>query len=90
MAIADCDKALDRFRELKVHFEKDLSESDTRAKMIDPVFIECLGWTERDIRREPHVRPGYIDYIFSVNNVRRFVLEAKKEGESFNIPESFS
>lgn len=90
MAIADCDKALDRFRELKVHFEKDLSESDTRAKMIDPVFFECLGWTERDIRREPHVRPGYIDYVFSVNNVRRFVLEAKKQGESFVIPKSFS
>jgi len=69
--------------------EKDLSELDTRAKIIDPLFIKCLGWTEKDIRREPHIHKGYIDYIFSINGKRKFVLEAKKTGQSFIIPNSF-
>jgi DNA-binding MarR family transcriptional regulator len=65
-----------------------LAESDTRAKMIDPIFKECLGWKEEDIRRETSVHKGFVDYIFRTGKVLRFILEAKSEGESFEIPKS--
>jgi len=66
-----------------------LTESDTRAKIIDPLFKDCLGWDESDIRRETHIHHGYLDYVFHIDNLRMFVLEAKKEGESFRIPASY-
>jgi len=45
-----------------------------------------LGWTEEDIRRETHIHKDYLDYIFSIDGVPKFVLEAKKVGRSFSIP----
>ena len=61
------------FDESKVHFDEfvnnyetykslNMSESDTRSKLIDTVLIDVLGWNEADIRREGHVDSGYFDY----------------------------
>lgn len=82
------DMALQRFKELKISVFAGLTESDTRAKMVDPIFKDCLGWKESDIARETHVHDGYLDYVFSIDDVRKFVLEAKSEGLSFLIPDS--
>ena len=55
MSLNECDVA---FKELEtlISKTKDLSEADTRAKIIDPLFLDILGWTEDDIRRESHVQ----------------------------------
>ncbi len=91
MMTSDVDQALIKFKELSAKFAKKLTESDTRAKMIDPVFIECFGWDNNsDISREPYSNPGFADYVFSIDGVRQFVLEAKKEGDTFSIPPSFT
>jgi predicted type IV restriction endonuclease len=63
-----------------------LNEADTRAKIIDFIIKECLGWTEENIKRETHVNDGYIDYELIINGVRVLTLEAKKTGEYFEIP----
>lgn len=63
-----------------------LSESDTRCKLIDRILISCLGWVEDDITREPHVDSGFIDYRISIDGVDYLVVEAKKVGDSFDIP----
>jgi len=88
MSLNECDVA---FKELEtlISKTKDLSEADTRAKIIDLLFLDILGWTEDDIRRESHVHKGYLDYIFSIDGTRKFILEAKRVGLSFLIPESF-
>jgi len=67
-----------------------LSESDTRSKLIDAVFIRCLNWQEPDIKREEHEDTGYIDYVFKVRDKTAFVVEAKKQGTYFGIPVSFN
>jgi hypothetical protein len=90
MIVNDVDTALSKFKELSKNLNKGLTEADTRAKLIDPVFKLCLGWVEEDICREPYSNPGYIDYVFSIDGVRRFVVEAKKDGETFAIPDSLS
>ena len=69
MSLTECDVA---FKELEtlISKTKDLSEADTRAKIIDPLFLDILGWTEDDIRRESHVHKGYLDYVFSIDGTR--------------------
>jgi hypothetical protein len=80
------DEGLRRIEEVA---EKDwprLSETDTRVKIIDAVFKECLGWSEEDITREEHADNGFVDYVFHPGGNRIFVLEAKNNGSSFEVP----
>lgn len=70
------------------NFESDaeLSEADTRSKIIDPLFREVLGWDELQIQREGYVKKiGYYDYKFD-STTNRFVLEAKKSTVDFSMP----
>lgn len=64
----------------------DISESDTRSKIIDCIFKDVLGWTEDDIERERFVRTGYYDYELSTSTFR-FVIEAKKTNVEFKLPQ---
>ncbi len=71
---------------------KELSEDDTRAKLIDPLLKEVLGWNEEFIVRQPSVetkdsikRP---DYWYP--NIPKVIVEAKKlstDLESSNFDE---
>lgn len=63
-----------------------LSESDSRAKIIDEIFQKSLGWCEEDITREEHVSEGFVDYVFRIGTRPVFIVEAKKIGTSFTIP----
>ena len=69
---------------------EDGTESDTRAQIIDPVLAH-LGWSPKDIKREPYAgwsdSKGYIDYLLLVDNRAMMVLEAKKSGRPFRIPD---
>lgn len=65
----------------------DLSESDTRSKILDAVLKEILGWTEEDIEREGHVGNGYFDYMIGVPGFR-FVVEAKRQHVELKLPVS--
>ncbi len=63
----------------------DLSESDTRSKILDKILIDILGWTEYDIEREGWVRAGYFDYELKTSAFQ-FVIEAKKNFSKFKLP----
>src|SRR5688572_20172691 len=86
---SEADLALLRFRRLR----KDLltyddvtewSESDTRSKLIDPIFCQVLGWTERDIKREEPSGDGYADY--RIGSEYPYVhIEAKRSSPRFHI-----
>lgn len=68
-----------------------LSESDTRAKIIDQILVKALDWSEtgKNIIREEHVHEGYIDYTLQAGG-NHLIVEAKKEGVSFSLPETFT
>lgn len=84
------DESLTKFSDLMKEQWSNLSETDTRSKIIDPLFLECLNWDKRDIVQEENAKHvGYIDYIFKNGNRPLFLLEAKKEGISFEIPPNF-
>jgi KaiC/GvpD/RAD55 family RecA-like ATPase len=87
MSSSDPDQALECLKKLVSNLSNlALSESDSRAKIIDPIFKECLGWDEKDITRDESVHKGFIDYVFKIDGRVMFILEAKKIGRSFIIP----
>ena len=84
-----CDEAKNKFEEFKNKYEdlksSDLSESDTRSKVIDFVLKDILGWNEDNIQREEHVDHGYYDYRLDISGFR-MVVEAKKLYKDFQLP----
>jgi len=64
-----------------------MNEAETRVKIIDSILNDCLGWEEGCIRREEHINVGYMDYELLIGGSTRLVLEAKRAGEYFEIPE---
>lgn len=87
------DEARSQFELYKLNYEdykkQDLSEADTRSKLIDFLFINVLGWSESDIKREGHVDKGYYDYYFKIAGIS-FVTEAKRELNDFVLPNTNS
>lgn len=63
-----------------------MSESDVRAKLIDPIFNKALGWPEACIRREVHDDNDHFwDYLFEDVHPY-FIVEAKRTSEAFTFP----
>lgn len=83
------DESYEVFKKFKNDYESykdiDLSESDTRSKLLDFILIDILGWEEADIEREGYVKPGYFDYELKTS-IFRFVVEAKKKSIEFKLP----
>lgn len=67
-----------------------LNESETRAKIIDSILRDCLGWPEKCIKREDHVASGFTDYQLLHKDICIIIIEAKKSGIYFDIPKSFT
>ncbi len=78
----------------RFHFTKNamhLSESDTRAKYIDP-NLKSDGWTDTHVIREHYFTLGrkfvggargkkkFADYLLRVNGANLAIIEAKKYG----------
>ena len=70
------DKALERFDELTKSVFPTISQADTRAKLIDPILKDVLGWSENDITKEEHVKSGFIDYKLALDGFNKLVIEA--------------
>ncbi|MFA5794239.1 MAG: hypothetical protein WC980_04145 [Candidatus Brocadiia bacterium] len=89
----NADESLIEFKKYKSNVEsykeEFLSESDTRCKFIDKLFIDCLGWSESNIRRESSATDKEhifrIDYIFGTQ-IPILVVEAKKKNFIFDFP----
>ncbi|WP_251622768.1 hypothetical protein [Odoribacter lunatus] len=85
----NCDNALLKLEEFIQKYDSykalDLSESDTRSKIIDTLFIDILGWSEENITREGHVDSGFFDYKVSLAGFN-VIVEAKKQFNEFILP----
>ncbi|MBI2979522.1 MAG: hypothetical protein HYY41_01630, partial [Chloroflexi bacterium] len=86
------DDALSNLKQIKDDFREFCelkgasSEADTRAKLIDKVLTQVLGWPEQVIQRERHVNEGFLDYELEVRHKSLVTIEAKKAGVPFVIP----
>lgn len=65
------------------------TEADTRARLISRILREGLDWPDANISREEHANPGFMDYVLSLQR-RTMVIEAKKSGDTFQLPQDVS
>jgi hypothetical protein len=98
--MTNSESALVALRKIKSDFTEfcnqhgKVSEADTRAQVIDRVLENVLGWPSVAIERERYVRRGpggekeraFIDYGLQVNSKTLLIVEAKKEGVTFEFP----
>src|SRR5258708_16378750 len=61
------------------------NEATTRFQLIDEIFFNCLGWDKEDSLLEEPYEGEYADYTFMAPR-RVLIVEAKKEGNYFEVP----
>ncbi|MCK4625722.1 MAG: hypothetical protein KAV00_10455, partial [Phycisphaerae bacterium] len=67
--------------------EPTINEDTTRLRYIDSILFDILRWDKTIVTTEQYVRDeGYADYVFTIQGTRSLVLEAKKAGTSFVLP----
>ncbi len=87
MTLDDSLKNFKQFaKEYEILKESDITESDTRSKIIDKILIDILDWDEKDISREGHVDSGYFDYKVNIPGFH-LIVEAKKQLVNFTLPQ---
>lgn len=58
------------------------TEADVRAKVIDPIFMQVLGWRGSEFLAENATSDGFVDYVFMVEGRSRLIVEAKRDGRT--------
>lgn len=81
------------FEQLKKHQDLiassiNCNEATTRLRAIDTILFDVLGWDKACVDAEKYVKDvGVADYAFLQNKSLCLILEAKKEGKTFILPE---
>lgn len=80
------DEAFEAFKQIKIfvdaNIEKIVSEQDARFHLIDRILTEVLFWPRSGISTEPHIGEGRLDYLLSVGDKNKLVVEAKRYSET--------
>lgn len=85
----DFEKFKSNLNDLVIEYESDIevsmrNEAQTRFDIIDKVLFDCLDWSRDEAKVERSVEGKYTDYELGRKKIA--VVEAKREGLSFNIP----
>src|SRR5579859_1686738 len=64
---------------------RERNEAATRLHLIDRLLFDCLGWSRDDADIEDEEQRTFADYVLDRHR-RRLVVEAKREGISFELP----
>jgi hypothetical protein len=64
------------------------NEAKTRLLIIDDI-LEALGWDKEDFNPEHSVKHvGFTDYLMAADDIPRFIVEAKRIGQTFIRPQT--
>lgn len=64
------------------------NEDTTRLRAIDTMMFDVLGWDKVQVETEKYCRAeGFADYVFAVGGDAALILEAKKSGVTFLLPD---
>jgi hypothetical protein len=65
------------------------NEATTRIRAINTLLFQVLGWDTLDVDAETYSRAvGFADYTFRIEGAIRLILEAKRDGDTFLLPEA--
>lgn len=82
-------RKIGEFREYYECHHTQRNEATTRLQLIDKLFFECLAWSQDDVISEERYNGEYADYTFLAPR-RILIVEAKKQGTTFEFPVSTS
>lgn len=86
----DFEVGLEKARELaKSATAADRNEATTRLHLVDTALYDCLGWDRAEAVHEDSQEGAFADYVLSTGGVRRLLVEAKREGKYFELPDNF-
>ncbi len=86
----DFEEGLAKAQELaKSATEAGRNEATTRLHLIDAVLYDCLAWDRLESVHEESQDGEFADYVLSTGGVRRLLVEAKREGTYFELPDQF-
>lgn len=77
-------KLIEFLEKNKSEFHTNQNESQTRFFIIDYILFECLGWRKDEVSIEKNEENKFTDY--ELGKPRIAILEAKREGKTFEIP----
>ncbi|WP_337174720.1 hypothetical protein [Paludisphaera sp.] len=86
----EIDKGFDNLlaNEAIIRGAEEANEDTTRMRAIDTLLFDVLGWDKNKVETEKYCRlQGYADYVFKRDSMTPLVLEAKKNGETFLLPD---
>lgn len=64
------------------------NEAKTRLLIIDSI-LNALGWSKKDFNPEhPIKHVGFTDYLMTADGIPRFIIEAKRIGQTFICPQA--
>lgn len=64
------------------------NEAKTRLLIIDDI-LEVLGWSKEDFNPEHFIKHvGFTDYLITADGIPRFIVEAKRIGQTFIRPQT--
>jgi len=64
------------------------NEATTRLRAIDSILFDVLGWSRTSVETERYCRcEGYSDYALFHGNDLALIIEAKRDRESFLLPD---
>lgn len=84
------DVAYQKFEECRptLNQQIEVNEATTRLRVIDTILFDVLRWPKSIIEPEKYCRAeGYADYVLFLDGRPAMVLEAKKTGTTFVIPD---
>jgi hypothetical protein len=85
----DQDLAFDKFKKFQAVLKAadGTNEATTRLRAIDTILFDVLGWDKQQIETERYVRDvGYADYALFQQSTLCSIIEAKREGATFLVP----
>jgi hypothetical protein len=67
------------------YWDSIVTEADTRMKLTDKIFVQVLGWADKEIHLEDAAGDKRIDYRFTIEKLNRMIVEAKRKERDLSI-----
>lgn len=85
------DEAFEKIQSLRseygdsAHKLHESNEAETRLLIIDEI-LQAIGWNKDEFHPEYSAKGEYIDYLLTIDNIPRLIVEAKRIGKTFAAP----
>lgn len=84
----ECEQSLIKLIEENSDIEKIRNEAQTRHHLINKIITDVFAWPDDQIEVEDYEQNTFTDY--ELGSPRQVIIEAKREGRTFEVPAGLS